>query len=130
MVNAWTELHLPVLTDNIRMVRDRLPPGTELIFVVKSEAYGHGMLKVARRLESEVPAFAVVMLLEKAGDVLLREELEPTRFDRGEGLRYLSRLLRAGLISFGEATGPTTPAWIVAWSMMLSWRMAAWALPS
>jgi hypothetical protein len=49
-------------------------------------------------------------LLKKAGDVLQREELDPTLFDRAEGLRYLSRLLRAGLISFGEATGPTTPA--------------------
>ena len=49
-------------------------------------------------------------LLKKAGDVLLREELEPTTFDRGEGLRYLGRLARAGLLSFGEATGPTSPA--------------------
>ena len=49
-------------------------------------------------------------LLKKAGAVLLRDELEPTTFDRGEGLRYLSRLVRAGLISFAEATGPTTPA--------------------
>lgn len=49
-------------------------------------------------------------LLEKAGNVLQREELAPTTFDRAEGLRYLSRLLRAGLLSFGEATGPTTPA--------------------
>ena len=48
-------------------------------------------------------------LLKKAGDVLLREELEPTTFDRGEGLRYLSRLARAGLISFAEATGPEYP---------------------
>ncbi len=49
-------------------------------------------------------------LLKKAGAVLLREELAPTTFDRGEGLRYLSRLLRAGLISFAETSGPETPA--------------------
>lgn len=48
-------------------------------------------------------------LLKKAGDVLLREELEPTLFDRGEGLRYLGRLVRAGLLSFCESGGPTTP---------------------
>ena len=36
-------------------------------------------------------------LLKKAGEVLLRPELEVSTFDRGEGLRYLSRLLRAGL---------------------------------
>jgi hypothetical protein len=48
-------------------------------------------------------------LLEKAGAVLLREELEPSAFDRAEGLRYLSRLVRAGLLSFAEATGPEHP---------------------
>ena len=41
-------------------------------------------------------------LLKKAGEVILREDLETTAFDRGEGLRYLSRLLRAGLHSFAE----------------------------
>jgi hypothetical protein len=48
-------------------------------------------------------------LLKKAGDVLLREELQPTTFDRGEGLLYLSRLARAGLLSFAEATGAEHP---------------------
>ena len=48
-------------------------------------------------------------LLKKAGDVLLRDELEPSLFDRAEGLRYLSRLTRAGLLSFAEASGPEHP---------------------
>ena len=48
-------------------------------------------------------------LLKKAGDVLLREELEPSLFDRAEGLRYLGRLARAGLLSFGETADPTAP---------------------
>ena len=48
-------------------------------------------------------------LLAKAGAVVTREDLETTAFDRAEGLRYLSRLLRAGLASFVEATGPAHP---------------------
>jgi len=48
-------------------------------------------------------------LLKKAGDVILRDELEPTLFDKGEGLRYLGRLVRAGLFSFGENQGPDYP---------------------
>ena len=48
-------------------------------------------------------------LLERAGAVLLREDLETSAFDRGEGLRYLSRLLRAGLDSFVENPGPEYP---------------------
>jgi hypothetical protein len=49
-------------------------------------------------------------LLKRAGDVILRDELETSAFDRAEGLRYLGRLLRAGLTSFSENTGPEHPA--------------------
>ena len=48
-------------------------------------------------------------LLKKAGDVILREDLETSDFDRGEGLRYLTRLLRAGFKSFAEHPGPKHP---------------------
>jgi hypothetical protein len=48
-------------------------------------------------------------LLQKAADVIRREDLGTTEFDRAEGLRYLSRLLAAGLSSFVESTGPAHP---------------------
>jgi hypothetical protein len=48
-------------------------------------------------------------LLAKAADVIRREDLGTTPFDRAEGLRYLTRLLQAGLSSFVEATGPAHP---------------------
>jgi len=48
-------------------------------------------------------------LLKKAGDVILRDDLELSTFDRAEGLRYLSRLLRAGFTSFIENPGPRHP---------------------
>ena len=48
-------------------------------------------------------------LLKKAGDVILREDLETSLFDRAEGHRYLGRLLRAGLLSFAENPGPLHP---------------------
>ena len=48
-------------------------------------------------------------LLKKAGDVILRDELDPSLFDKGEGLRYLGRLVRAGLFAFGEDAGPEHP---------------------
>jgi hypothetical protein len=48
-------------------------------------------------------------LLEKAADVIRREDLDTTPFDRAEGHRYLSRLLAAGLSSFVETTGPAHP---------------------
>ncbi len=48
-------------------------------------------------------------LLKKGGDVILRNDLELSTFDRAEGMRYLGRLLRAGLFSFSERTGPEYP---------------------
>ena len=48
-------------------------------------------------------------LLKKAGDVILREDLDTSLFDRAEGHRYLGRLLRAGLLSFAENPGPLHP---------------------
>jgi hypothetical protein len=48
-------------------------------------------------------------LLRKAGDVLLREDIAASTFERAEGLRYLTRLLRAGFASFAEATDTEHP---------------------
>lgn len=48
-------------------------------------------------------------LLKQAGDVILRDDLARSTFERGEGHRYLGRLLRAGLQSFLENQGPLYP---------------------
>ena len=37
----------------------RLAPASKTIAVIKANAYGHGMVEVARALESMVPVFAV-----------------------------------------------------------------------
>ncbi|MBU0678343.1 MAG: alanine racemase [Verrucomicrobia bacterium] len=44
---AWVEVHLDTLADNIRAVRAVLPSCSDLIFVVKASAYGHGLLPIA-----------------------------------------------------------------------------------
>ena len=41
--------------------------------------------------------------------MVLRDDLATSTFDRAEGLRYLTRLLRAGFVSFAEGTGPRHP---------------------
>ncbi len=48
MRHTWTELQPDLLRENIRLVRERLTRGSQLIFVVKSDAYGHGMANVAQ----------------------------------------------------------------------------------
>lgn len=60
MSNTWIELNLDVLSRNIESVRKALAPPTQLIFVVKSNAYGHGLLPVAcRAWDTGVRWFAV-----------------------------------------------------------------------
>ena len=42
------ELSLPACRSNFRYFRTRLRPRTKLLVLVKANAYGHGMVQVAR----------------------------------------------------------------------------------
>ena len=48
MKNTQVEIHLGALRANVQQIRAELRPGTELMCVVKADAYGHGLLPVAR----------------------------------------------------------------------------------
>ncbi|NBO31388.1 MAG: alanine racemase [Cyanobacteria bacterium WB6_1B_304] len=45
---AWVEISRTALTSNVRYLLGRLSPGTEMMTVVKADAYGHGAVTVAR----------------------------------------------------------------------------------
>ena len=63
--HCWTELDLDALAGNIRRLRGALPDTTAIVFVVKSNAYGHGLAEVALRAHREgVRRFAVAHLFE------------------------------------------------------------------
>lgn len=63
--NCWTELDLGALVGNIRTVREALSPAAEIVFVVKSNAYGHGLSPVTRcAWKHGVRRFAIVHLAE------------------------------------------------------------------
>ncbi len=49
MRRSWVEVDLNALAENIRAIRAGLSPRTEIIFVVKADAYGHGAVPVARK---------------------------------------------------------------------------------
>lgn len=62
---AWREVDLTALHHNARVLTDALAPGTELMAVVKAEAYGHGGAAVAIALQKAgVRSFAVACLAE------------------------------------------------------------------
>lgn len=62
---AWREVDLNALAYNARTLQAALDSSCYLMAVVKADAYGHGSIPVARRLEAEgVKAFAVACLEE------------------------------------------------------------------
>jgi alanine racemase len=65
MKQSLVEINLGVLAENIRSMRKALKPSTEIMFVVKANAYGHGVGPVAlRAAECGVKWFAVAYVQE------------------------------------------------------------------
>lgn len=63
--DPWVEVHLDELQRNIESVRAVLRPDTAILFVVKANAYGHGLVPVATRAaEAGINWFAVAYLRE------------------------------------------------------------------
>ena len=48
---AWVEISLSALRENFRRLRRRLKPETKLLFVVKADAYGHGLPRLVREAQ-------------------------------------------------------------------------------
>lgn len=62
---AYIEINLDNLTHNVQELRAVMPPGCELMAVVKAEAYGHGMFEIATHLDRiGVRAFAAATIDE------------------------------------------------------------------
>lgn len=62
---SWLEIDLQAVAQNLALVKKALPSSTRMLPVVKADAYGLGMLRVARSLLKEgVWGFAVAFLEE------------------------------------------------------------------
>ena len=48
--DAWVEINLENLTDNIKEIKSNIPQGVKLLAVVKADAYGHGAVMLAPSL--------------------------------------------------------------------------------
>lgn len=59
--STWIEINKNALLENVRTLKGVLPLGCKAMFVIKSNAYGHGLLQVLSILKSEksVDAFGV-----------------------------------------------------------------------
>ncbi len=62
---TFAEIDLAALHHNFKLIRSNVPKKTEILAVVKADAYGHGFMDVSRELESlGVNAFGVAFLAE------------------------------------------------------------------
>ncbi len=50
---TWAKINLDALTANFHIVKERVGPDVNVMAVVKANAYGHGAVECARRLEAE-----------------------------------------------------------------------------
>lgn len=63
---TWAEISLPNLEHNYRALRGMLPRGCRFLGVVKANAYGHGAVPVARKLEKLGAEYLAVACLDEA----------------------------------------------------------------
>jgi alanine racemase len=50
---TWAEIDLGALSENLRVIREHIGRGQNVMAAVKADAYGHGAVPCARRLEAE-----------------------------------------------------------------------------
>ncbi|MBR2717032.1 MAG: alanine racemase [Oscillospiraceae bacterium] len=66
MKRTWAEISLGAIEHNYRAMRAELPDGCRFLGVVKADAYGHGAIPVAKRLESLGCDYLAVACLDEA----------------------------------------------------------------
>lgn len=65
MNHSWVEINRSRLRENVRALRAAIPPETDVMFVVKADAYGHGLVPISKTAaEAGVNWFAVAFLDE------------------------------------------------------------------
>ena len=63
---SWAEIDLNSIEHNYRAIRAALPEGCRFLGVVKADAYGHGALAVAHRLQTIGADYLAVSCLDEA----------------------------------------------------------------
>ncbi|EIJ79879.1 alanine racemase [Bacillus methanolicus PB1] len=64
--DTWAEVDLDKITDNLKAIKEILPSGTEMMAVVKANAYGHGDRQVAETALRAGATYLAVAFLDEA----------------------------------------------------------------
>lgn len=63
---TWAEVSLDNIEHNYRTIRAHIPEGTKFLGIVKADAYGHGAVQVAKRLEKCGADYLAIACLDEA----------------------------------------------------------------
>lgn len=66
---TWAEIDLGALAHNYDVIRRQVGPDAKLLGVVKADAYGHGAVPVARKLEELGAAYLAVSNIDEAAEL-------------------------------------------------------------
>jgi alanine racemase len=69
---TWAEINLNNLSYNLKQIKELLSPSTRIMVTIKADAYGHGLIPVARRLVSDGVDFLGVASIDEG--IKLRDE--------------------------------------------------------
>ena len=94
---TWAEISLPNLEHNYRALRALLPEGCRFLGVVKADAYGHGAVPVARKLDQPGAAYLAVACLAEASELREAGVLTPILLLGYTPTDCAEELLRYGL---------------------------------
>ncbi len=95
---AWIEIDQAALAHNVRQIKDLLAPSTELMAVVKADAYGHGAIRVAQTV------------LQAGADCLAIATL-------GEGIELREAGIAAPILVLGAINTPEEIAALTHWKL-------------
>ena len=66
---TWAEIDLDALAHNFNIIRRQVGPEPKLLGVVKADAYGHGAVRVAKKLEQLGASYLAVSNIEEAEEL-------------------------------------------------------------
>ncbi|MEX1119662.1 MAG: alanine racemase [Terrimicrobiaceae bacterium] len=81
---TWAEIDLGAIRHNLSVARSHIDPASEVLAVIKANAYGHGALEVSRALGEQVDLLGVANLAEAVAlgwtsrDIMLLSPCLPT----------------------------------------------------
>jgi alanine racemase len=98
MKRTWVEIDLAHLEHNYRALRGMLPRGCRFLGVVKANAYGHGAVPVAKKLEELGAEYLAVACLDEAVELRRAGIHAPILILAPTPVQFADELLRYDLI--------------------------------